>query len=80
MGLIYKMIESQKGKAFDGKAAQQAALGVTIRSPRGALTIDAATREPVQDIYIRRIDKVNGKLRNVIVDSLKAVKAPVIAN
>jgi branched-chain amino acid transport system substrate-binding protein len=80
MGLIYKMIESQKGKAFDAKAAQQAVLGVTIRSPRGTLTIDADTREPVQDIYIRRVDKVNGKLRNVVVDSFKAVKAPVIAN
>jgi branched-chain amino acid transport system substrate-binding protein len=80
MSLIYKMIESQKGKAFDAKTAQQAALGLTIRSPRGALTIDAETREPVQDIHIRRIDKVNGKLRNIVVDSFKAVKAPVLAN
>jgi hypothetical protein len=44
------------------------------------LTIDAATREPVQDIHIRRIDKVNGKLRNVVVDTFKAVRAPVLSN
>jgi branched-chain amino acid transport system substrate-binding protein len=80
MALIYKMIESQRGKPFDAKTAHQAALGVTIRSPRGALTIDAATREPVQDIHIRRIDKVSGKLRNTVVDTFKAVKAPVLAN
>jgi branched-chain amino acid transport system substrate-binding protein len=80
MGLIYRMIESQKGKAFDAKTAHQASLGVTVRSPRGALTIDAVTREPVQDIHIRRIDKVNGKLRNTVVDTFKAVRAPVVAN
>jgi branched-chain amino acid transport system substrate-binding protein len=80
MALIYRMIESQRGKPFDPKAAQQAVLGITINSPRGSLTIDAATREPIQDIHIRRIDKVNGKLRNVVVDTFKAVRAPVLPN
>lgn len=80
MALIYKMIESQKGKAFDGKAAQQAVLGATLRSPRGSITIDPATREPIQDIHIRRVEKVNGKLRNVVVDTFKAVKAPAVRN
>jgi branched-chain amino acid transport system substrate-binding protein len=80
MALIYRMIESQKGKPFDGKAAQQSVLGVTLRSPRGTVTIDPATREPIQDIHIRRVDKVDGRLRNVVVDSFKAVKAPVVSN
>lgn len=77
MTLIYKMIESQQGKSFDGKEALKAVLGVTLRSPRGTLIIDPATREPIQDIHIRRVQKVDGKLRNVVVDSFNAVKAPV---
>lgn len=80
MALIYKMIESQKGKPFDGKAAQKAILGATLRSPRGAITIDPATREPIQDIHIRRVEKIDGKLRNVVVDTFKAVKAPSVPN
>jgi branched-chain amino acid transport system substrate-binding protein len=80
MALIYKMIDSQKGKTFDGKLALQSVLGVPLRSPRGSLTIDPATREPIQDIHIRRVEKVNGKLRNVVVDSFKNVKAPVLSN
>ncbi len=80
MALIYRMIESQKGKSFDGRAAQQSVLGATLRSPRGTFTIDPATREPIQDIHIRRVEKVNGRLRNVVVDSFKAVRAPVVSN
>lgn len=48
MALIYRMIESQKGKSFDGRAAQQSVLGATLRSPRGTFTIDPATREPIR--------------------------------
>lgn len=75
MALIYRMIESQKGKPFDGKSAVQAVLGYEWKSPRGAVSIDPATREPIQDIYIRRVDKVDGALKNVVVETFPAVKA-----
>lgn len=80
MALIYRMIESQKGKTFEGKTALQSVMGAALRSPRGTFTIDPATREPIQDIHIRRVEKVNGRLRNVVVDSFKNMKAPVISN
>lgn len=76
MRLLYRMIEVQKGKAFDGKVALQSALGASWKSPRGTITIDPETREPIQDIHIRRVEKIDGKLRNVIVDTFPAVKAP----
>jgi branched-chain amino acid transport system substrate-binding protein len=45
-------------------------------SPRGPAMIDPATRDIVQDIYIRRIDKIGGKLVNTDIASIPMVKDP----
>ena len=50
--------------------------GQSFESPRGPVTIDAQTRDIVQDIYIRKVERVGGQLYNVEFDSLKAVKDP----
>ena len=43
---------------------------------RSPVLIDAQTRDIVQDIYIRKVERVNGQLYNVEFDTLKAVKDP----
>jgi branched-chain amino acid transport system substrate-binding protein len=48
-------------------------------SPRGPMMIDPETRDAVETIYIRRVDKVGGKLVNVEVDKVPDVKDPVKA-
>jgi branched-chain amino acid transport system substrate-binding protein len=45
-------------------------------SPRGPISIDPATRDIVQNVYIRRVEKVDGKLVNVVFDTVKDVKDP----
>ncbi len=45
-------------------------------SPRGPVTIDPRTREMVQNIYIRRVERVNGELFNVEFDTFPAVSDP----
>ena len=45
-------------------------------SPRGPISIDPATRDIVQNVYIRRVEKVDGKLVNVVFDTVKNVKDP----
>ena len=45
-------------------------------SPRGPIMIDAATRDIIQDIYIRRTETVGGKLANVEFDTIRQVKDP----
>ena len=50
--------------------------GQIIESPRGPVLIDAQTRDIAQDIYIRKVERVNGQLWNVEFDVLKAVKDP----
>lgn len=76
MHILYRMIESQKGKPFDGPAAVKAMEGMSWESPRGPVRIEPGTREMTQPIYIRRVEKVGGRLQNRIVETFLAVKAP----
>ena len=50
--------------------------GQVFESPRGPVLIDAQTRDIVQDIYIRKVERVNGQLYNVEFDVQRAVKDP----
>jgi len=74
--LVRKMLEGQQGKSFDGTAALATLRGFSWKSPRGPVTIDASTREPIENYYIRRVDKKDGKLQNVVIKTLDAVKPP----
>jgi branched-chain amino acid transport system substrate-binding protein len=43
------------------------------------MTIDPETRDVVQTVYIRRVEKVDGRLVNVEFDKVDNVKDPVKA-
>jgi branched-chain amino acid transport system substrate-binding protein len=47
--------------------------GRTFESPRGPVTIDKGNGDIIQNVYIRRTDKVNGVLQNVEIETLKNV-------
>jgi branched-chain amino acid transport system substrate-binding protein len=49
-------------------------------SPRGPMLIDPETRDVVQTIYIRRVEKIDGKIVNVDIDEIENVKDPVKAS
>ncbi len=61
---------------LDGAKVMEALKGLTIDSPRGPIEIDAATRDIVQTVYIRKVEKVNGELVNVEFDKFDRVKDP----
>jgi len=67
MGVFYKMIESQQGKPFDGASAVKSVLGYSWKSPRGPVTIDPASHDIVENYYIRRVEKIDGVLKNVVI-------------
>jgi len=54
----------------------EAVKGTSWNGVRGPMKIDPATRELVQNIYLRKVEKVDGKLKNVVIDKLEAVQAP----
>jgi branched-chain amino acid transport system substrate-binding protein len=75
MAAIYRVIEQLKGR-IDSAKAMAVLKGMRIESPRGPIEIDAATRDVVQTVYIRRVEKVDGKLVNVEFDKVENVKDP----
>jgi branched-chain amino acid transport system substrate-binding protein len=78
MALIYHALEATKGSA-DGEALLAAMKGAKWTSPRGPVSIDPDTRDIIQNIYIRKVDKVNGELYNVEFATIPNVKDPVKA-
>jgi branched-chain amino acid transport system substrate-binding protein len=78
MHLIYAALAKTGGKA-DGQSLVDAAKGMAWESPRGPISIDPETRDIVQTIYIRRAEKVDGKVVNVEFDKVPDVKDPVKA-
>lgn len=76
MQLIYDVLKKTNGNT-DGQAMIDAAKGMKWESPRGPISIDPETRDIVQDVYIRRVEKVDGKVVNVEFDKVENVKDPV---
>ncbi|MBS0530446.1 MAG: ABC transporter substrate-binding protein [Proteobacteria bacterium] len=73
--LIYAALEKTGGKT-DGDALIAAMKGMKWESPRGPISIDPDTRDIVQNVYIRKVEKVNGQLYNVEFETFKDVKDP----
>jgi branched-chain amino acid transport system substrate-binding protein len=76
LAAIYDVVAAQRG-ALDPDKTMQLVRGLQIESPRGPIMIDPKTREIVQNIYIRRIDKVNGRLQNTEIAAFPAVRDPI---
>jgi branched-chain amino acid transport system substrate-binding protein len=75
MHLIYEALKKTKGKA-DGDSLVGAIKGMKWDSPRGSAMIDPATRDIVQDVYIRKVEKAGNNIVNVVIDTVKDVKDP----
>ena len=75
MRVIYEALRATKGQGA-GDALLAAMKGQIFESPRGPMFIDAQTRDVVHNIYIRKVERVNGQLYNTEFESLKDVKDP----
>src|SRR5216110_3458853 len=75
MHLIYEALKKTKG-ATDGQKLVEAMKGMAWTSPRGPMSIDPATRDVVQNVYIRKCELVDGKLFNVEFDKVENFKDP----
>lgn len=78
MHLIYEALKKTGGKA-DGDSLITAMKGMKWESPRGPIQIDPETRDIIQNIYIRKVEKKAGSLYNVEFATFEAVKDPVKA-
>ncbi len=76
MHLIYETLKKTGGKV-EGEAFVAAAKGMSWTSPRGPVKIEPDTRDITHNIYIRKVEKVGGKLYNVEFDKIDMVKDPM---
>jgi branched-chain amino acid transport system substrate-binding protein len=75
MAAIYE-VAKRLGGQIDGDKAMEILKGMKIASPRGPIMIDPETRDVVQTVYVRRVQKVDGQLYNVEFDQFPNVKDP----
>ena len=78
MHLIYEVLKKTGGKT-DGESLVGAAKGMAWESTRGPMTIDPETRDVIHNIYLRKVEKVNGELWNIEFATVENVKDPVKA-
>jgi len=78
MHVIYEALKKTNGDT-DGEKLIAAAKGMAWESPRGPMSIDPETRDVIETVYIRRVERVNGQLVNVEFDKVENVKDPIKA-
>jgi branched-chain amino acid transport system substrate-binding protein len=76
MSAIFDLIKETKGKFTGDEAMKFLTNWKTANSPRGPISIDPATRDIVQNIYMRRTEMKDGKLANIEFDTIPNVKDP----
>lgn len=75
MHMIYQMIKATDGKK-DGPKAMAAIKTFAWDSPRGPVKVDPNTRELIQNVYIRKVEKVDGAYVNQAFKTYTAMKDP----
>ena len=75
MDVIYRALTTTKGDA-NGQKLVDAMKGQKWMSPRGPMEIDAATREAIPPMFIRKVERKNGELYNVEFEATGPIKDP----
>ena len=75
MHVIYEALRKTNG-ATDGTQLLEAMKGTSWVSPRGPMSIDPATRDVVQNVYVRKVERKDGELHNVEIATFEKVKDP----
>jgi len=77
MHLIYEGLKKTNGQG--GQVLIDAMKGMSWTSPRGPVSIDPQTRDIIQNIYVRKVERRDGELYNVEFATIPNVKDPVKA-
>jgi branched-chain amino acid transport system substrate-binding protein len=77
MHALYEGLKKTNG--VGGEALVDAMKGLSWNSPRGPMSIDPETRDIIQNVYIRKVERVNGELYNTEFATIPNVKDPAKA-
>jgi branched-chain amino acid transport system substrate-binding protein len=75
MHMIYEALKKTGGNT-DGDSLVAAMANLSWVSPRGPVRMDPTTREMIQNIYIRRVERRAGELYNVEFVTILNVRDP----
>jgi len=75
MAAIVEVVRKLNGKV-DAEKAMAVLKGLKLTSPRGPVVVDPETRDPIQTVYVRRVERVDGHLYNVEFDKFTNVRDP----
>jgi branched-chain amino acid transport system substrate-binding protein len=76
MNMVFELIKQTKGKFTSDQAMKFFSNWKDEMSPRGPISVDPATRDIIQNIYMRRTEMKDGKLANIEFDTIANVKDP----
>jgi branched-chain amino acid transport system substrate-binding protein len=74
--IVYAAADALHGDFSDPDKVMGVVRGMKFESPRGPFAIDASTRDAVQNVYLRRLETVNGQLENVEFETVPGVRDP----
>jgi branched-chain amino acid transport system substrate-binding protein len=75
MALIYSVVKQLNG-TVDPDKAMAIIKGAKLASPRGPILIETDTHDITQNVYVREVKRVNGKLYNEEFATIPMVKDP----
>lgn len=73
INIIYEGLKEQEGQPFDPDAFIAFAKGREFKSPRGPIKVDPETGDLIQNLYLRKAEKVDGRVQNTPFDVIPAV-------
>ena len=73
---VWNVAEALHGDLSDPDRVMSVVKGMKFESPRGPVVVDTATRDLVQNVYLRRLERVNGQLENVEFETVPMVADP----
>lgn len=74
--VIVEMLNATDGATDDNDMMIDALGNISFNSPRGPFRLDTNSQNPVQHIYVREVQEVDGTLHNVVIEDLGEVTDP----
>jgi branched-chain amino acid transport system substrate-binding protein len=75
MALVFKVLDALAGQELSGPKEMEVLKGYSWASPRGKVTLDPATREPIENFVIREVQQTPAGYRNIVIDTFPQVNA-----
>lgn len=73
---IHESLTAIDGNTQDKDKLRAAMLALRFNAPRGPFRFNPATQSPIQNMYIREVVEVDGRLSNKVIATMKDVREP----